>query len=415
MWPFTLALKQLFPPRRFPVFAFVSMLGVMCGVTALLVVQTVMNSFGEEHRKRNREAVGDVVIERSGKPLEDVAATVKGLEALPDVAAAAAYLEGGVILQVSENDLRFLGVRAIDVGREGAVTPMADYLYKDFSGEFKGDLDDLDDERVIMGWRLAWRLGIVPGSRITIQSPVRLAQAIEGEKVPLPKELEVCALIKTGFKDVDDNAMFVTLRTGRELFLLPPDTATKIHLKLKDHEQAEVFAGKLNSRLPRDIESYPWTEVNKFFLESVAMEKQMLFFLMFIITLVASFSIGSTLFSQVVRRTKEIGLFGALGARPTQILRLFLTQGVLIGIVGFALGVGMTFLILYFRQEIVELIGAEERLIKQYRFDSVPLHYNVYDFLNAGVLTVVLMTLASLLPALWAARRKPSEAMRDVG
>ncbi len=406
-WPLFLSFRQLFPPKKFPVFATVSILGVALGVAALLIVQTVMNSFGEEHRKRIRESVGDVVISPDfGNRVADTPALMKSLAALTGVAAVAPQVEGPVIIERRKDDIVFGVMRGIDVNREGAVSPLPSFV-------IDGKFDDLDDDRVIVGRTLARRLGLYTGAKITLQSPVRVARSLGGEKLDLPKELEICGLLHSGFNDVDANTVIVTLRTARSMQMLGAKDSTGIRLKLTDKDAAEAVARSCAHLLTDEISAKPWYLFNQHFLQAVAMEKQMLFLLMFIITLVASFSIGSTLFSHVVRRNREIGLLGALGAKPANILTLYLSQGFLVGLLGFALGVAMTFLVLTFRQEIVGLLGANDVLLKQYKFDRVPLYYNTADFVKAGVLTLGLMTVAALLPALWASRRKPSEAMRD--
>jgi lipoprotein-releasing system permease protein len=412
MWPLFLARKQLFPPGKFPVFAFVSTLGVALGVAALLIVQTVMFSFGEEHRKRIRESLGDVFVKVAGdRPFSGAEALRANLVAQPGVEAAAAGLRGGAVLQLEDGGIRFQLIHGIDPLEEPKVTPLARLLSDPAA------LASFDDERAILGKTLAQKHLLTSlGERVTIYTtPEKLKKLVEGKGVMVPRELEVCGLLDTGFGPVDENMMFVTLAAARELFELPRDAAHFIHLKLRDHRQAAAFAAHLNDNLLRSTPFYaePWTASQRAFLESVEMEKQMLFFLMFIILLVASFSIGSTLFNHVIRRTREIGLVGALGGSPASILALFLYQGLLVGVAGYGIGVGLTFFILHFRQEILVLMGAEKNLLQQYMFEKVPLFYNPADFGKAAVLTLVLMLAVSLLPALWAARRKPSEAMRD--
>ncbi|MDR2512412.1 MAG: ABC transporter permease [Puniceicoccales bacterium] len=410
MWPLFLAWRQLFPPGRFPVFASVSILGVAFGVAALLVVQSVMNSFGEEHRRRVRESYGDVVlrIPNSTAPLE----LLESPASLPGVAAVAPYIEGNVVLLPDDDKLQFLRVRGIDPEKEGQVTPLGRYFA---STNGAGSLDALDDERVIIGSQLARTLSVGMGDFIEVQSVAKIRQMFDGKKRMPLKRLEVCGIIHTGFTPADANVILITLRAARDLFGVSKGYAEASHMRLVDHRQAPAVAKEINGNLGPPFVALPGLAFRAVFLEAVEMEKQMLFFLMFIITLVASFSIGSTLFSHVVRRTREIGLLGALGAQSRQILRLFLAQGVIIGILGYGIGTGFAVLLLHFRQEIVRLFGAEETMSKQYMFDSVPLHYNPDDFLKAAALTLFLMTIVSLLPAFWAARRKPSEAMRDVG
>lgn len=410
MWPLFLARKQLFPPGRFPVFAAVSILGVAFGVAALLVVQSVMNSFGEEHRRRVRETYGDVVlrIPNSIAPVE----LLERPSSMPGVAAVAPYIEGNVVLLPDDDKIQFLRVRGIDPEKENQVTPLGQYFA---SAGSQGSMDALDDERAIIGSQLARNLGVSMGDCIEVQSVTKIRQMFDGKKRMPLKRLEICGIIQTGFTPADANVILITLRAARDLFGVPKGYAEASHMKLIDHQQAPALAREINEKLGYPFMAVPGLAFRAMFLEAVEMEKQMLFFLMFIITLVASFSIGSTLFSHVVRRTREIGLLGALGAQSRQILRLFLAQGVIIGVLGYGIGTGLALLLLHFRQEIVRLFGAEETMSKQYMFDSVPLHYNADDFLKAAALTLFLMTVVSLLPAFWAARRKPSEAMRDVG
>jgi len=419
MWPLFLARKQLFPPGKFPVFATVSILGVALGVMALLVVQTVMNSFGEEHRRRIREASGDVIV--SPRQIAGRETFIRGAAAFADeivrsrpgeVTGAAPFVEGEVVTIVGEKISGCIG-RGIDPVREESVTPLRRFL------EPEKCWDDFDDERVILGSALARRMGLGVGDRVTLTTGARVREFMEGARQVLPKELVVCGLLHTGFTLVDDRMLIFTLRAGRDLFGLPEGAAGQLHLKLRDpnvaysRREMQRFVNELG-RGHSDVGSVlPWTEVRRTFLEAIDTEKQILFFLMFIITLVASFSIGSTLFNHVVRRCREIGLLGALGARPPQILAIFLAQGLLVGALGYGLGAALAWTLLRFRQQIVSLFGMDELMAKQYLFSQVPLHYNPADFAAAGALTLVLMLVVSLLPALWAAGRKPSEVMRD--
>lgn len=405
-WPLLLSFRQLFPPRKFPVFATVSILGVALGVAALLIVQTVMFSFGEEHRRRIRERFGDIVLAPGlGDRIADSKELIRTVSALPDVRAVAPSVDGQIIIERRKDDIVFAQIRGIDIMREAQVSPLTKYIEL-------GVADDLDDDRVIVGATLARRLRVYPGDTLTLQSPTRVARSLNGEKLDLPKQLEVCGLLHTGFDEVDDNLIVTTLRTARSLAMFKDGEISQLRVMTGRKENIPAVRDAIAKVAP-EARSYAWYEFKKQFLDAVAMEKQMLFLLMFIITLVASFSIGSTLFSHVVRRNREIGLLGALGAKPRQILALFVSQGFLVGLFGYGLGVGLTFLVMTFRNEIINVIGAQDTMLKQYKFDNVPLYYNAGDFLNAALLTLGLMTVAALIPAVWASRRKPSEAMRD--
>jgi len=403
-WFLHLALRQLFPPgKRFPAFATVSILGVGLGVASLLIVQTVMNGFGEEHRLRIRESFGDCQV-TGGVPIEQPEALAKQLAASPEVASVALYAEGPALARNGD----FSGiaqVRGIDPTDPGQ--PARKYVYG-------GSFDELDDGRIILGAGLARALRVRVGDRIEIWSPA-MAERAEKGKAPLPAEFEVCAVIVTGFTEVDNAAALISLRRFREIWNLGP-RAHGLTLRLKEPALAEATAGRLAVGHP-ELRFRPWQDIKKDFLAAIRFEKTMLFFLMFIITLVASFSIGSTLFSAVIRRSREVGVLAALGAARWQVVVLFGLQGLLIGALGTLLGFVLTWTILAFRDGILgtinRLFGSGDMVANIYQFSKVPLHYDASDFFIAAAFTLLTTAIAGLVPALWAAGRKPSEAMRD--
>jgi lipoprotein-releasing system permease protein len=403
-WFLHLALRQLFPPgKRFPAFATVSILGVGLGVASLLIVQTVMNGFGEEHRLRIRESFGDCQV-TGAAPIERAEALAKQLAASPEVASAALYAEGPALARNGD----FSGIAQVrGIDPSDPAQPARKYVYG-------GSFDDLDDGRIILGAGLARALRVRIGDRIEVWSPA-MAERAEKGKAPLPAEFEVCAVIVTGFTEVDNAAALIPLRRFREIWNLGP-RAHGLTLRLKRPALAEATAGRLAVGHP-ELRFRPWQDIKKDFLAAIRFEKTMLFFLMFIITLVASFSIGSTLFSAVIRRSREVGVLASLGAARWQVVALFGLQGLLIGALGTLLGFVLTWTILAFRDGILgtinRLFGGGDMVANIYQFSKVPLHYDATDFVIAAAFTLLTTAIAGLVPALWAAGRKPSEAMRD--
>ncbi len=403
-WFLHLALRQLFPPgKRFPAFATVSILGVGLGVASLLIVQTVMNGFGEEHRLRIRESFGDCQV-TAAAPIERPEALARQLAASPEVSSASPYAEGPALARNGD----FSGIAQVrGIDPSDPAQPARKYVYG-------GSFDDLDDGRIILGAGLARALRVRVGDRIEIWSPA-MAERAEKGKAPLPAEFEVCAVIVTGFTEVDNAAALIPLRRFREIWNLGP-RAHGLTLRLKQPALAEATAGRLAVGHP-GLRFRPWQDIKKDFLAAIRFEKTMLFFLMFIITLVASFSIGSTLFSAVIRRSREVGVLASLGAARWQVVCLFGLQGLLIGALGTLLGFVLTWTILAFRDGILGTInrffGGGDMVANIYQFSKVPLHYDATDFVIAAAFTLLTTAIAGLVPALWAAGRKPSEAMRD--
>lgn len=409
-WSIYLALKQLFPPgKRFPAFALVSIIGVAIGVCSLLVVQTVMNGFSQEHRENIQRMYGhEIVRSVNYRPIQNHKPLMEKLLAIPGVAACSPFAEGQVMVK-NGNVPALPFVRGIHLELEDKVVPVKKLI-------IAGSLEELDDDRVILGDKLANTLGIrALGQKIEVYSPT-MVDELKDDQVPLPAELEVCGIFRSGYVPADENTMIVSLRRMQDLYNLGRGVHG-IRIRLEDPEKAIELLPEISRALPKSLEALPWMYVNFNFLEAIRFEKSMLFFLMFIITLVASFSIASTLFSAVVKRSREIGILGALGGRPRQILVIFASQGLFVGFIGFILGCGLTFLIVAFRNNIVEginkLFGSGEMVAQMYMFREIPVHYNVNDFLLAALFTVITTTVAGLIPAIWAARKKPAEAMRE--
>lgn len=427
-WSIYLALKQLFPPgKRFPAFALVSIIGVAIGVCSLLVVQTVMNGYAREHRENIQRMYGHLIIRDSGyRPVENYKALMKKVAAVPGIVATAPFAEGQVMIK-NGNVPALPYVRGIDLEQEDKVVPVKKLIVA-------GTLDDLDDDRVIIGSELAHQIGIrytrgftdpqsgrhvpagvFPGQRLEVYSPT-MVDELNQDSVPLPEELEVCGIFESGYRPADENTIIVSLRRMQELYGLGK-SVHGIRVRIEDPENAAEMLPSVNAVLPPQLRTIPWLYVNWNFLQAVQFEKTMLFFLMFIITLVASFSIASTLFSAVVKRSREIGILGALGGRPRQILVIFASQGLFVGVIGFTFGTLLTFAIIAGRDKIVAFInsifGDGQMIQAQYMFSQIPVHYNVNDFIIAAAFTLITTTIAGLIPAIWAARKKPAEAMRE--
>ncbi|MCR5184157.1 MAG: ABC transporter permease [Opitutales bacterium] len=422
MWPFFLALKQLFPPDkplRLSAFAVVSIIGVAVGVCSLLVVQTVMNGYACEHRENIQRMYGHVVVKNpSGHAVGNYKELAQTLGDVPGVVAVSPFAEGQVMVKHGNiPSLPF--VRGIDIDQEDKVVPVKKLIVA-------GKADDLDDDRVIVGKVLAQELGIewdidsegkifVPaGQTVEVYSPTMIDDIDEGE-MPLPVELEVCGIFESGYYPADQNTIIVTLRRMQDFYHL----GKRVHglrIRIDDPERAVEYLPRINKVLPAQLRAISWLQINWNFLQAVQFEKTMLFFLMFIVTIVASFSIASTLFSAVIKRSREIGIIGALGGRPWQILGIFVFQGVVVGVIGYACGCGLTFWIVACRDNIVRFInslfGSGDMIQTQYLFSQIPVHYSLEDFVVAGIFTIGITTLAALVPAILAARKRPAEAMR---
>lgn len=406
-WYFYLAIKQLFPTGRVTsFFSLVSILGVTIGVAVLVCVLSVMNGFGHEIKSKLVDTGGHVTIRGQGfvSDPEEITAIA---ESQPEVAAANAVARGVVMAQ-HDNIPTFPVMYTIDVNAEQQVIPIEKYL-------IMGTLDDLDDESVFISSGVARSLRARTGDTLDVFTPLML-QKMKEDQLLLPRELEVAGVFETGFSEVDKNTILITLRLGRELYDLG-GSAHEITVRLHERDKAPLVAEALNRQLPEPLEARTFLEINQGFLFVLQLERGLTMLITVFTVLVAAFSISSSLFTAVVRKTREIGLLGAMGGRPWQNAMIFTFQGVIVGLVGYVAGVTLALVLLTFRQDIVvglgKIAGQDDFMLQYYPLANLPVHYRPDDFLLVALFTIGTAVLAGLIPALRAAKLRPSEALRN--
>ena len=249
--------KAAFPSGRFfSFFSLVSILGVMLGVCVLIIVQSVMNGFGEGIRQRLVEIEGDIRI-RSNQIIYDWETVFGQLQSEGDVVAASPFAEGVVMLQ-HRNRPEFPMIRGIDPLTGDAVVPMDDFITV-------GNFADFDDESVFLGEGLAYSLRAGPGSTVEVFTPLML-ERLKKDEVLLPREFKVIGLFRTGSPQVDGNTVIVTLRVMQELYGLE-DGAHGLTLRLRPGVDAFHFARELEAEVLRDgLRAVSWQESNRDFL-----------------------------------------------------------------------------------------------------------------------------------------------------
>ena len=408
-WYLYLALKQLFPTGKFfSFFTAISVLGVALGVALLVISTSVMGGFGYEIRRMIVDTQGEVQVRGEGL-IADAAGLQARLATVPGVVATTPFAEGVVQIKF-ENKAVIPAMQGIDINRVSSVVPLERFIRA-------GRLDDLDDDSIILSSKLALSLGVRIGSRVEVYSPL-LLEKLKNDEVLLPRELRVVGIFEVGHQQLDSSVVLVTLRSMQELYGLGA-AIHGVNVKIAPKLDADVVATRINGALPpaAQARARSWMEANQDFLFILQLEKNMIFFLLTFIIIVSAFSVTSSLLISVVRKTREIGLLGALGARPMQVAACFCFQGLLIGATGTVAGLGLGLGTLHFRNELVaaftRLTASEEVLVRFYQFSQLPAHTAPGDVGLIVACSVVISTLAGLLPAWRAARLKPVEALRN--
>ncbi len=406
-WPVYLALKQLFPTgRRFPFFTAISILGVALGVMVLVVVTSVMGGFGHELRRMIVQMEGEVQVKARGL-LGDVDSLLGQVRATPGVAAATPYVAGPVMV-LFEGRPAFPMFRGLDLESVEGVVNLQRFVHA-------GSIADLDDDSVILSAGVLQQIGARLGDRIEIVSPLFL-ERLKQDEIFLPRRFRVAGYFEIGHQHLDSSVLFGTLRAAQEIYGLG-DQVHGLNVRVqRDANELEV-AARLNRALPPNAEAMPWTRSWESFLWVLNLEKTINFFLLLFIVIIAAFSVMSSLLITVVRKTREIGLLGALGGRPRDVALCFCCQAFVIGVTGTAFGVAAGFGVLAIRNDIVRgiagLLNREDTLRQFYQFTDLPAHTLPGDLALTIVAAIAISTVAGLLPAWRAARLKPVEALRS--
>lgn len=418
-WYLYLAFKQLFATGQRIFFTAISILSVALGVALLIIVLSVMGGFGYRIHQMIVETQGDIQV-RAGVAIDNPGAVRRVIQSVPGVAATTPFAQGVVGIMYQSRPA-FPIAQGVDVNSVAAVTPLNPYI----AG---GSLDDLDDDSVILSSILADSIGAGIGSRIEVASPLIFTEYFNkgSEAIVLPKELRVVGIFEIGHQQLDSSTLIATLRTVQDLY----DLGSSVHginIKIRDGVDVDLETDRINDALARangtafkfypGLEARSWRELNENFLWALQMEKSTMTVILLFVVLVAAFLTMSLLIVLVLRKTREIGLFAALGASRTQVGLCFCLQGVGIGIVGAAVGTGLGFTILHYRMQLIDLVtrvtGGRAALVAIYQFTEIPAHTSGSDLAIILISAVVLSTLAGLVPAVLAARLNPVEALRN--
>jgi lipoprotein-releasing system permease protein len=408
-WPVYLAFKQLFPSgRRVPFFTLISVAGVALGVALMFVTMSIMGGFGHQIKKMIINTQGEVQVKARALLDKPAAAEVeKVLASSPAVQAFAPYASGMVMLEYQSRPA-FPAIQGFNYDEMKKVVPLDHYLTS-------GSLEDLDDDSIILSSLLASSLGVRVGDMVSLYSPLALERARQNELL-LPRDVRVAGIFHVGHQQLDSSTVLCSLRLMQDLYGLEQ----RVHgynVRLKPGTDEYAAAAEINPRLPEGNRALTWFEANADFQAVLSFERNMIFFLLTFIVIVAAFSITSSLLVTVVRKTREIGLLGAMGGKAGSVAACFCVQGLFIGVAGTAFGLAGGWLLLRFRDNIVEVIArltmGPDAFAKFYQFSSLPANTVPSDVVMIIVFSVVASTIAGLIPAWRAARLKPVEALRS--
>jgi len=381
----------------------ISVIGVAAGVMALIIALAVNNGFRNELQKNLLGATAhvDVIPKVAGNGIDNWRDLIPKLRKLPHVIGAAPALYGQVFLT---GPLRAQGaiLKGIDARAEVQVSDVLTHLKE-------GSLDRLRGQGasrgIILGSDLARDTGMLLDSFVTVISPQGVMTPV-GPK-PSYQRFRVVGIFQSGFYQYDDNWAYTSLETAQETFALP-DVVNEIELKLDDLYLAPQVAASVGKMAGPNLTAMSWMEQNHQLLNAFKMEKVVTIVTIGLIVLVAALNILISLVMMVMEKYRDIAVLMSMGARRNQIRKIFMMQGVLIGVTGTIVGLAVGYTLCYFAAK-YRWIRLDEQV---YALSYVPFEPRLWDGVWVAAVAIVISFLATIYPARSASRLTPTEVLR---
>ena len=385
----------------------ISMLGIAIAVSVLIIVLSVVNGFERELKDRLLAMTAHASIEGAERELAGWEELLSTAEKNDRVVAAAPYVSGQALLVFGEQ-LSGAELRGIDAQQEDAVSGVAGLM-------LEGRLDSLEpgEFNIVLGVELANKLGVGLGDKVT----VTLAEGIVTPAgiVPRTKRFTVSGIYRVGMYEFDRRLAFVNIGDAQKLYR-KKDTVTGMRLAVTEIYEAHGIVREVALEHGALVLISDWTRRHVNFFRSIQITKSILFVILLLVIAVAAFNIVSTLVMVVKDKQTDIAILRTVGARPSSILRIFVTQGSVIGIVGTLAGV-LFGVLLATNLEIVvtyveAIFGIKFLAADVYFISDLPSELRVGDVLRIAAIALALALVSTLYPAWVAARTAPAEALR---
>jgi lipoprotein-releasing system permease protein len=390
----------------------VSLLGVALGVAILIVVLSVMNGLGSELRDRLLSVSAHASLNAGGGAIVDWRRRIEQLKGAPELVGAAPFLDTDAMLS-RPPAMSGAIVRGIDPGLETGVSSIADAMRQ-------GRLSDLGagQNRIILGQMLAYQLEVGVGDTVTVMTPGVAAPSAStpgagkngGAIVPILREFTVAGIFEVGLQEHDSSLALINLEDAQALRGLSGPTG--IRLKFDDVLKAPALARSAAGRLDPRLQLRDWTQDNEAYFRAIRIEKTMMALILMLIVAVAVFNIAATLVMVVSDKRTDIAILRTLGLSPRGVLAVFMTQGVFIGWIGTAIGVALGVAIALHVPFLEQALNLHIMDPDVYYISTVPSETRSSDVLVIALAALVLTLVATIYPALQAAKTQPAEALR---
>lgn len=385
------------------VVSFIAVLGFILGVMALIIALALMTGFQEDIQSKILGASAHVLVYPTAtRGIDDADRTIDIIRHEPGIVSVSPVVYGKVMIYTA-GGANGIVIKGIDPTREKAVTELAAKI----DPKALAALQDPGQERdgIILGIDLAASLKAGRGDVVTLVSPESLLSPLG--LMPKFKKFKVLGTFNSGLYEYDTNWSILSMKSAQRLFSLG-ESVTLIEARILDIYDADRITNRLQVKLGPKYTVDNWIHQNKSLFSAMKLEKMMLFITIALIVLVAAFNIISTLVMMVLEKNKDIAILMAMGSTTAQIMRIFMLQGMIIGVAGTALGamLGVSISWVMDHYKVIKLP------LDVYFIPYLPFHVRIGDFFAVVGTALLISFFSTLYPAVRASRINASEALR---
>lgn len=383
-----------------------SVVSIALGVMVLIIVLSVMNGFQTQVRDRMLSVIPHIQISSGTGPVSDWRSLAAVAEKNSEVRGAAPFVEGQGLISTGDRVIGTM-VEGVDPKEEVKASEVASTMPA-------GTLDSLTPGsfHAVIGSVLAARLGVAPGDKIALVVPQ--GTTTPAGMIPRVRTLTVSGIFTAGHFEYDSTMLFMNIEDAAALFRTGGPMGVRV--RVADMQEAPAVAESLMKSLPPGYFARDWTVENKTWFAAVQVEKRMMSIILFLIVLVGAFGLVSTLVMTVTEKQSDIAILRTLGASPGSIMKIFMIQGAVIGVIGVASGVAIGLLIACNLGSIVSAIEAvfHVEFLPQsiYLISGMPSEPRASDIIPIAVFSLFLSLAATVYPSWRASRIRPAEALR---
>ncbi|HEX6939627.1 MAG TPA: ABC transporter permease [Longimicrobiales bacterium] len=387
----------------------IAIAGVGLGVGALITVIAVMTGLQTELREKILGNNPHVYVFEPGQSfrLERYKPLLEPVRNVPGVVAVQPFVMTQVGL-VKENGAYAQAGVLYGIAPDVEGEPLTVVQERIRSGEYAFGPTQTGLPGILVGRRLAEKMNLLPGDVVTVISGENIKTGPLGDLQPAIRQFEVTGRFDTGMYDYDSQNLYAPMSAVQELLDLPENTVSGLAVNVVDPWNADEVGRAIQEALGVPYYAQSWVELNATLFSALKLEKLALFVILSLIILVAAFNIVSTLVMVVKDKTKEIGILKSMGLTDARVLRVFMLQGLAIGMVGTAIGAvgGLVLVWLLDRYKFITLPG------DVYFVDTLPVALDAVDLLLIVGVSILIALLATIHPARQASRLQPVEAIR---